>query len=350
MSADLTSIQSILRQIERRERPSLEVDSRFELRTLQSEEKPHSKRLGGKQSARREPHGSRRKRDSEAILSLTQAIYSECAVDADALGFMAKMLVQTTLPHRAQPGKQYTRTDGDVTLSITDLGGAGLPYGAYPRLILVWMTTEALRTGERKLELGRSLSSFMGQLGLQCTGGHWGTIPRFRVQMERLFGAAISTRWRRDQEGQSHIGGSNLVLAEEFDLWWTPQKLPQAGLGQSSVTLSQRFFEKLVEAPVPLDLRAIKALKRSPLSLDLYAWATRRVSYLKRPLRISWASFQLSFGAGYAETPQGRSRFRGNAIEALRRVKAVYPQLRIEIQCDGVLLFPSLTHIPKSPA
>jgi hypothetical protein len=236
-----------------------------------------------------------------------------------------------------------------VTLSITDLGGAGLPYGAYPRLILVWMTTEALRTGERKLELGRSLSTFMGQLGLQCTGGHWGTIPRFRGQMERLFGAAISTRWKRDRDGQGHLEGANLVLAEEFDLWWTPQRLAQAGLAQSSVTLSQRFFEQLVEAPVPLDLRAIKALKRSPLSLDLYAWATRRVSYLKRPLSISWASFQLSFGADYAETPQGRSRFRGNAIEALGRVKVVYPQLKIEIQRDGVLLYPSVTHVPKAP-
>ena len=167
--------------------------------------------------------------------------------------------------------------------------------------------------------------------------------------MERLFGAAISTRWKRDQSGQSNSGGSNLLLAEEFDLWWTAQKLPQAPLGQSSVTLSQRFFEQLVEAPVPLDLRAIKALKKSPLSLDLYAWATRRVSYLKRPLRISWASFQLSFGAGYAETPQGKSRFRANAIEALQRVRVVYPQLRIEIQRDGVLLHPSFTHIPKVP-
>ena len=78
--------------------------------------------------------------------------------------------------------------------------------------------------------------------------------------------------------------GANLVLAEEFDLWWTPQRLPQAGLAQSSVTLSQRFFEQLVEAPVPLDLRAIKALKRSPLSLDLYAWATRRVEAASRRL------------------------------------------------------------------
>jgi hypothetical protein len=147
-------------------------------------------------------------------------MYSECAADADALGFMAKMLVQTTLPHRAQPGKQYTRSDGDVTLSITDLGGAGLPYGAYPRLILVWMTTEALRTGERRLELGRSLSS-MGQLGLQCTGGHWGTIPRFRGQMERLFGAAISTRWRRGSRRskprrrlQSSVGGGVRPLVD----------------------------------------------------------------------------------------------------------------------------------------
>ena len=348
MSSDLTSTQSILCKVKQGDLSLPEVGRRLELGTVNSDRAEHPGQVSAPRHAGKTYKAHQRKRGSETILSLTEAMYSECAADADALGFMAKMLVQTTLPHRAQPGKQYTRSDGDVTLSITDLGGAGLPYGAYPRLILVWMTTEALRTGERRLELGRSLSSFMGQLGLQCTGGHWGTIPRFRGQMERLFGAAISTRWRRDQDGQNHAGGSNLLLAEEFDLWWTPQTLPEPSLGQSSVTLSQRFFEQLVEAPVPLDLRAIKALKRSPLSLDLYAWATRRVSYLKKPLRIPWASFQLSFGAGYAETPQGKSRFRGNAIEALRRVKVVYPQLKIEILQDGILLYPSLTHVPKT--
>jgi hypothetical protein len=337
VSSDLTSIQSILRQFKGDDQSLRCIDRRCE---------QGNPALNG--NGTKAPATNRRERNSETILSVADAIYSEGAIDADALGFMAKMLVQTTLPHRAQPGKQYTRTDGDVTLSITDLGGTGLPYGSYPRLILVWMTTEALRTGERKLELGRSLSSFMGQLGLQCTGGHWGTIPRFREQMERLFGATISTRWKQDQNGQSNTGGSNLLLAEEFDLWWTPQTLPRAPLVQSNVTLSQKFFDQLIEAPVPLDLRAIKALKRSPLSLDLYAWATRRVSYLRRPLQISWAAFQASFGAGYAETPQGRSRFRGNAIEALTRVKVVYPQLRIEIRRDGVLLYPSLTHVPKT--
>jgi hypothetical protein len=55
------------------------------------------------------------------------------------------------------------------------------------------------------------------------------------------------------------------------------------------------------------------------------------------------------YGRFWVITEEGRSRFRGNAIEALGRVKVVYPQLKIEIQRDGVLLYPSLTHVPKTP-
>jgi hypothetical protein len=71
--------------------------------------------------------------------------------------------------------------------------------------------------------------------GYQMTYLTEGALSLF--SMERLFGAAISTRWRRDQGAHSHSGSSNLLLAEEFDLWWTPQKLPQAGLEQESALL-----------------------------------------------------------------------------------------------------------------
>jgi hypothetical protein len=113
----------------------------------------------------------------------------------------------------------------------------------------------------------------------------------------------------------------------------------------STVLLSESFYQQIVEAPVPLDLRAVKALKKSPLTLDLYAWATRRVSYLSRPTLISWRALRLSFGTGYADTPQGRSRFREKVIDALRRVAAVYPKLRADVEERGVLLRPSATHI-----
>jgi len=260
---------------------------------------------------------------------------------------MAKFLVQTTLPHSEQLGTQFVRSDGNLTLRITDVGGTGVPYGSYPRLILIWMTTEAVRTGNRELELGTSLSSFMAQLGLQATGGHWGTIPRFRDQMQRLVGAAISTRWSSEANGQNHSSGENLLVADRFHLWWTPQKLPNGSLAKSSVTLSVNFFEQIVAAPVPLDLRAVKALKKSPLALDLYAWATRRVSYLSRPTLIPWESLRRSFGAGYADTPQGRSCFRAKAVEAFRRIVMVYPELKIEDHENGLLLRPSGPHIPK---
>jgi hypothetical protein len=286
-------------------------------------------------------------RQSHPLLPFLQSIPTESALDAGALGFMAKFLVQTTLPHSEQTGTQYVRTDGNLTLRITDVGATGLPYGSYPRLILIWMTSEAVRTGNRELELGSSLSRFMAQLGLQATGGHWGTIPRFRDQMQRLVGAAISTRWSSDANGQNQSGGENLLVADRFHLWWMPQELPHGSLAKSSVTLSMNFFEQLVAAPVPLDLRAVRALKRSPLALDLYAWATRRVSYLSRPTLIPWESLRRSFGAGYADTPQGRSCFRAKAIEAFHRIVMVYPELKIESHDNGLLLRPSGPHIPK---
>ena len=282
-----------------------------------------------------------------APLPLIYDEFRESAYDAEAIGFIAKFLVQTTLPHRRQPGSQYTRTDGRFTLRITDVGGAGLPYGSYPRLILIWMTSEAIRTSSRELELGTSLSRFMAELGLQATGGHWGTIPRFRDQMQRLIGAAISTRWEQDGSGQHLATGENLLLADRFQLWWTPQTLPAARPPISSITLSADFFEQLVASPVPLDLRAVRVLKQSPLALDLYAWATRRVSYLERPTLISWEALRRSFGTGYADTPQGRVKFRARVLDALGRVCRVYSSLRLEIEDDGVLLLPSAPHIPR---
>jgi hypothetical protein len=42
-----------------------------------------------------------------------------------------------------------------------------------PRILLAWMTTEAVRTQSRELVLGDSLSRFMRSLDLVPTGGRW---------------------------------------------------------------------------------------------------------------------------------------------------------------------------------
>ena len=64
-----------------------------------------------------------------------------------------------------------------------------LPYGNLPRLILAWVSTEAVRTQSRELVLGKSLSEFMRTLGIYNSGGNPQT--RLRNQMRRLFGCTV---------------------------------------------------------------------------------------------------------------------------------------------------------------
>jgi hypothetical protein len=61
--------------------------------------------------------------------------------------------------------------------------------------------------------------------------------------------------------------------------------------------LSERFFNEITEKPVAIELRALKALKHSPMALDLYLWLTYRMSYVKNRTPIPWSALQLQFGS-----------------------------------------------------
>ena len=93
-------------------------------------------------------------------------LVSASEADAD-LGFMARTMALCSLP-RSNPGnrKEYKRVNGPFTLYMVAGGGNKLPYGNLPRLILAWVSTEAVRTQSRELVLGKSLSEFMRTLGI----------------------------------------------------------------------------------------------------------------------------------------------------------------------------------------
>lgn len=291
-----------------------------------------------------------RRRCIDRLLEDAQAIEADSAKEAGALGFMARVLVQATLPHSAQEGNEFTRSNGYLTVSILAPADIGLPYGSYPRLLLTWLTTEAVRTKSRELMLGPSLSAFMAELGLLTTGGRWGTVPRLKDQMLRLFSSMISASVElggAGAEASKGRRGRNVVVADDYTLWWDPHRPSQTALWQSTVKLSEPFFQQVVDRPVPIDMRAVKALKKSPLALDLYSWATYRVSYLARPTDIPWGALMLQFGAGYPDTAQGRRDFRKHFLAALRKVAAVYPALRAQDGERGLLLRPSATHVAR---
>ena len=90
-------------------------------------------------------------------------------------GFMARMMALCSLP-RTNPGNrlQYKR--------VMIAGGDNkLPFGNYPRLLLAWVSTEAVRTQSRVIVLGSSLAKFIRELGIYSSGGREGT--KLRNQM-----------------------------------------------------------------------------------------------------------------------------------------------------------------------
>lgn len=283
--------------------------------------------------------GSLLRRCDLTLLARAEEIERENAKDAGAIGYMARAIIQATMPHSDPETNEFRRRNGNYTLVMLAPSDIGLPYGSIPRLVLSWISTEAVRTKEPTVILGDTLTSFMRELELIPTGGRWGTITRLRSQMQRLFSTSISCTY----EGKKQWANTGFRIADESHLWWHPKDPDQLDLWQSTVTLGNRFFRELIDNPVPVDMRALKALRRSPMALDLYCWLTYRMSYLRKNTVIPWPSLQAQFGADYART----RAFKENFVVSLRKVLTAYPQAKASIVENGLLIKPSRTHIRR---
>jgi hypothetical protein len=275
----------------------------------------------------------------DALINQALAIESESALEAGALGFMARAMVQATLPHKKVGGSHFVRINGDYKLTLLAPPDVGLPYGSVPRLLLAWLTTEAVKTQSRELELGDSLSGFMRELEMVPTGGRWGSITRLKNQTARLFSSTVSASYQ-DKSKRAEMG---YRLTDKSVLWWDAKEPEQAGLWRSTVTLTQPFYREIVEHPVPIDMRAIKALKKSPMALDIYCWLTHRNSYAKKASVIPWEALAMQFGSNYAQVRQFKAAF----LTELRKVVTVYGMVQVEATDNGLMVKPSLTHIPR---
>jgi hypothetical protein len=119
-----------------------------------------------------------------------------------------------------------------------------------------------------------------------------------------------------------------MALVEEYELWWTPKDPEQPGLGESVITLGQAFFKEITKSPIPFYMEALKALRKSPLALDIYLWLTYKNSYAKQITSISWESLQEQFGSDYAKDAAGKAHFKTRFLSALKKVSVVYPEAK----------------------
>lgn len=273
------------------------------------------------------------------LITEALAIEARDAKEAGALGFMARSLVQATMPHRKIEENVFKRQNGSFKLTILSDPDVGLPYGSIPRLLIAWITTESVKTKQREVILGHSLTKFMSQLDLIPTGGRWGTITRLRDQMKKLFSASVSCSY---DDGE-HWAIKNVQPVSQANLWWNPKSPTQATLFESTLILGEEFFKEIIDYPIPIDMDALKSLKRSPMALDIYCWLTYRMSYLKRQITVPWEALQIQFGANYERTRDFKKYF----LNQLRGVSVVYPEANLSENSKGLILMPSKPHISR---
>ena len=257
------------------------------------------------------------------------------------LGFMTRLMALCSLP-RTNPGnrKEYKRVNGPYSLYMTAIGENKLPFGNFPRLLLAWVSTEAVRTQSRELVLGASLSGFMRTLGIySSSGGRGGVQTRLRNQMKRLFNAHIQLLYQ-DKNGEATV---NTMIADRTELWWTTKRSDVPSLWKSKIYLGEAFFNEIISHPTPIDMNTLKALKRSSLGLDLYLWLAYRTFLLRAPLRLPWRQMYRQFGA-HPDNASDRvtvRNFQREVLRELKKIKLAWPELNYSMAPGVLILQPS---------
>lgn len=265
--------------------------------------------------------------------------------DSDA-AFIYSGWAQSALPHKrladdtdwvlktdyvtllVEPGKRIGADGNPVPI--------GVPFGSRARLILIYLQSEALRTGRREIELGGSLREWLGRMGISSGGK---SIREVREQAERIARCRMSFHISRG----GRVGLVNQSIVDSTMFVEDEEPGGQGSLFAEVAKLSEGFYEQLRKHSVPVQEAAIRAISNNSAALDVYVWLAYRLHSLAAPKPITWRALHAQLGTGFARLDNFRKKFR----ESLALATAVYPEARVDEDGHGLVLHPSRP--PVSP-
>lgn len=253
---------------------------------------------------------------------------------SDEMAFLHAVLCQVALPRAKVEGREFMRQSGAAWVNVQaghlDEGNGPvlqpIPYGVMPRLGLAWVSTFAVRNKEREIPIGDSAAEFLRLMGMESDGRRYTTL---RKQMHALAAARLQLGFK----GRTYNGQP----VQKFDAW-VANKNTQRTLWPGVMLLSEDYYSSLIESAVPLDNRALQALKGSALALDVYAWLAHRLHRIEgRGVTLHWKSLREQFAQEYKGGDPDKD-FKKKFLPALKKVLAVYPEANVRLVTGGVLL------------
>lgn len=280
---------------------------------------------------------------AERLIEASVVIGIEAPTGRD-FAFMHSVMCQVGLPRAKVEGERFMRQSGAAWLNVQagylDEGRGPVlqpvPYGAMPRLALAWLSTYAKRHNSREIPIGDSAAEFLRIMGIKGDDG------RRYTTLRKQMNALAACRLQLGYKGRTFNGQP----VEQFDAWVSNRETGQRALWPGVMLLSESFFTELVEYAVPLDVRALHALKGSALALDVYTWLAHRLHRIDgRGVPLYWKPLREQFGQEYQGKDADKD-FKKKFLIALRAVLAVYPQAKVKQVTGGLLLMASPPPIP----
>jgi hypothetical protein len=259
--------------------------------------------------------------------------------EESGIGFLFSGWCQAALPHRRLPDNEGWQIESERVTLIVEPGmkpgpagkpvPVGVPFGSRARLIMLYLQSEALRTGCREVELGKSLRDWLKRLGIPAGGK---SIDAVREQAERISRCRLTFQVKAG--GSTGLVNQNIV---DSAIFLDSDDAAQGSLFVEKARLSEGFFDQLQRHPVPLEEAAIRAVNNNSMALDIYAWLAYRLHSLSGARPITWRALKPQFGAGFGRIDNFKAKF----LENLRLALAVYPNARVDVSDVGLVLHPS---------
>ena len=277
-----------------------------------------------------------------------KGLFAGPAVRQDDLSFTHSIFVQCFLPLRplARPNHQrWEVSHGSASLSIEAGRLANpcsvgqwdvreVPAGPKARLLFAYINDFAIRHKTPVIDLGRSLRKFMEMNSVPIGGPNGQEIGR---QLKNIAAARIVLGVWSD----SRVSTRQSRVASGID-FWRDRNPGQSTFWEPEMQLAPEYFEDLREHRVPLYFPALVKLQANPRAMDVFCWLVYRMRSVGFPVKIPYAALHPVFGVGIKLL----KHFKGEFRKAMIAVHDSYPQARVELEEDHLILRRSPSLIP----
>jgi len=269
--------------------------------------------------------------------------------------YVPRMFAKHPLPISDSGKKVYRALNGNNVLLLEaghgfnlandKIQSLGLPFGIFPRLLILMIATKAKLSKNREVNLSKTISQFLKKIGYEVSGGERGSLTLLNNQIKRLINCRISYLIFEDDKAPINRKMKiNIGPIDEIKFWDFTYDEEEEHVKNVKVKLHERFYHEIIKHAFPIKAGHIEKLRPAVFAIDLYLFLSHRMSYLEKDSFISWEDLNKQFGSNFAN----HFDFASRARKYIKKIKnEVYPELNYAFERGRLVLKKSQTPVKK---